>query len=170
MRRALHSHFSPREKVKAQFSRWILFWSIMVMCSMQINGQTFGTSECGCISGATSQENGQFNDFITITSNPGEMWEVVSATGLFDTSSMAPPAIPVDLAPGTPFTESSPGSYVLEGRRFDGDDFEVVITDGMSQFTINNFHVCQYPIVEVIGDFGTCIGTTEIYSLNIVKF
>ena len=167
MRRALHSHFSPREKVKAQFSRWILFWSIMVMCSMQINGQTFGTSECSCISGASSSETGQFNDFITINSNPGETWEVVSATGLFDTSSMAPPAMPIALAPGTEFTEVTPGGYVLVGRRFSGDSFEVVVTDSLNQFTITNLHVCEYPIVEIQGDFGTCIGTTESYSLNV---
>ncbi len=97
---------------------------------------------------ATTLENGQFIDFVRVTSVTGENWTVVSADGFFDISSLPPPASPTPIAPGTPLTESFAGSgvYRIMGVHVENLGYSLTVTNGTDVLTATlAAGACAYP-------------------------
>ena len=101
------------------------------------------TDPCGCLNNATTLENGQFTETITVTGTPGQVFTVVSATNFFTTASPAPPAAPVPVAPGTLLAEVAPGVYELDVIVVDDQDYSVTVTNEVDVLTTGN--TCRYP-------------------------
>jgi hypothetical protein len=120
-----------------------------------------GSDPCLCLNNATTLENGQFGEFIQILSLAGQSWTVESSTGLFLTTSPAPPAAPIPVPAGTAFTVGNADGvdndndgmtdefdeqrfYTLEARHVDGDGYEGTFTNGIGG-TIDLSNTCFYP-------------------------
>ncbi|MFN7327331.1 MAG: HYR domain-containing protein, partial [Chitinophagales bacterium] len=99
-----------------------------------------------CLNNATSADNGQFEEVITIQSLAAEVWTLSTNTGLYSVNSQNPPATPVSLATGTLFT---PG--VLDGIDNDGDN----LTDEADEVTYYTLK----------GRFTECVG----YTVNVTN-
>jgi len=107
---------------------------------------------CYCLNNATNLANGQFQDTLTIESNPGEVWTIAGASGLYSTASPAPPAAPVSIAAGTLFPETAPGSgiYRLIVRYVDAMPYSVTVSNGIdAPLSLNNV-ACYYPNPQII--------------------
>ncbi|HFA50155.1 MAG TPA: HYR domain-containing protein, partial [Bacteroidetes bacterium] len=118
-----------------------------------------GSDPCVCLDNATTLENGQFGEVIVIHSLAGQTWTVVSSTGLYTTTSPAPPASPTPMADGTALTAFGNGTfYRLEGRHVDAIGFTVTLTNGSDVFTFGN--TCHYPTPDFtnVAD-ELCLGT-----------
>jgi hypothetical protein len=98
---------------------------------------------CGCLDNATTLENGQLSETIQVSSVPGETWTVVTAPGLYQTASLAPPAAPLPIAPGTLLTEVAPGIYQLPGKHVDAQGYSISVTNG--SVTLSASNTCYYP-------------------------
>ncbi|MCB0535760.1 MAG: hypothetical protein KDD14_26385, partial [Saprospiraceae bacterium] len=91
-----------------------------------------------CMDNATTLDNGQFMDVITVKSLAMQTWKIASATGLYSTGSSAPPAAPAALATGTLFTSGNADGIDNDG---DGTTDE---SDEMVYYTLKALHVdCQ---------------------------
>jgi hypothetical protein len=143
-----------------------------------------GSDPCVCLNNATTLENGQFGEFIQILSLAGQTWTVESSTGLFLTTSPAPPAAPVAVPAGTPFTvgnfdgvdNDNDGEidefdeqrfYTLEARHVDGDGYEGTFTNGMGG-TIDLSNTCFYPtpiFPDLDDPFGPFCQNTEPFEI-----
>ncbi len=130
-------------------------------------GQTAGQIECSCL--GTNAENRQFGEQIFVASSLGETWTVVSATGFYDASSPAPPASPVAIAVGSPFTDLGGGNYMLAGIRLPNTMWSMVVTNGTSILSLTAAHTCQNPPEAILGDFGVCMGSIESYLLSMLS-
>lgn len=105
---------------------------------------------CHCLDNATTLLDGQFQDTITITSDPDESWTVVTATGAFAETSPAPPSAPQPVLVATPLTQISPGVYQLVIRHVDADGFTLIATNGVDMpLQIGN--TCYYPNPQFVG-------------------
>jgi hypothetical protein len=136
------------------------------------NTQTITTSkiECACLSNETTSGNGQFSEILRVTGPTAATWTVVSSTGLYATSSAAPPALPTPLANGTvvPETGAGTGIYELGAKRVDNTTWTATLSNGTRTVTINSSQVCKYPRKDIIGDDGACINSEDkTYRLNI---
>ena len=162
MKQALHVITVPVDRL-FRFGLWGLSLGLGMLCTMQLQGQSFGTSECNCISGASNPANGLFSDFVSINSGiSGQTWTVVTSTNMFDAGS-AGALIP--LAPGTVIPQTSTGRYALETIRITDTDFTITVTDGVFTYPLTSRHTCSYPDTRLVGDFGSCVGSTETYEL-----
>jgi len=103
------------------------------------------TNACACKDNATDGQNGQFDEVVEITATPGGVWRVVSQTGMFLSSSAAPPALPTSVPVGTVLSETSVGSgiYNYEFIHVDSLGYTLEISDGTSVRIIEN--LCAYP-------------------------
>jgi hypothetical protein len=128
--------------------------------------QSSSNIECQCLNNGTDFLATQFGETISINSNSGESWEVVSSEGLYDITSPAPPAAPVLLAPNTSIPEGLPGQYILDAKRLNNTDWSLVVSNGVIELPISSNFTCQEVSSEIIGDFGTCIGTIETYEVG----
>ncbi len=104
---------------------------------------------CHCLNNATTEHNGQFGEQITIISYPGETWQVIEATGMWDPNSPEPPGIPVPFGVGAFFTETSPGVYVLPFKLIDAIPYSARLSNGTDILMIGNN--CTYPTVNLSG-------------------
>ncbi|MEZ4981408.1 MAG: hypothetical protein R2769_07430 [Saprospiraceae bacterium] len=59
------------------------------------------TDPCECKNNATTLTNGQFDEVIQVNAPDGQTWTVTAVTGLFASSSPAPPAAPAPISVGT---------------------------------------------------------------------
>jgi len=143
--------------------------AILVLClAFGISyGQSVSRTECGCLSNATDEFNGQFAEQITIVSNINETWTLVSVEGLFSADSPAPPANPIPFVENYELTSSGTGVYVLDAIRVTGNPWQVELSNGSTTIPVTSAHVCNYPSQEVVGDMGTCIGTIETYEVDL---
>ncbi|MBE2209274.1 MAG: hypothetical protein IAE84_16935, partial [Saprospiraceae bacterium] len=106
---------------------------------------------CYCLNNATNLTNGQFLDTLTIESNPGEVWMIAGASGLYSTASPAPPVAPVPIA-ATQFPETAPGSgiYRLIVRHVDAIGFSVTAMNNLNESVFMSA-ACYYPNPQITG-------------------
>ena len=102
---------------------------------------------CHCLNNATNEFNGQFGEQITIISYPGETWQVIEGTGMWDINSPEPPGIPIPFTIGTFFTETSPGVYTLPFKLIDEIPYSAKLSNGTDVLTIGNN--CIYPTINL---------------------
>lgn len=129
--------------------------------------QSFSRIECQCLNNSTTDDNGQFGETITINSNSGENWFVVSSTDLYDVTSPPPPAAPIPLADATPIPEGLPGQYILDAIRLNNTNWTLEVSNGAVTLPITSEHLCQYPSEAIVGDMGTCVEVLESYELEL---
>ncbi|MFT6782647.1 MAG: hypothetical protein ACJA1A_002583 [Saprospiraceae bacterium] len=128
--------------------------------------QSSSNIECQCLNNGTDFEATQFGETVTINSNSGESWVVVSSADLYSSTSPAPPADPILLAPGTMIPEGLPGQYILDAIRLNNTDWTLVVSNGTIELPIASMFTCEQASSEIIGDFGSCIGTVETYEVE----
>lgn len=102
---------------------------------------------CNCLNNATTEDNGQFREVLTIRSYPNEIWTVTSGEGMFLLNSPEPPAAPIPVTYPLVMTEVEPGVYEYAFRIIHETSYSVVATNGFSTLTIGN--VCRYPRVNI---------------------
>jgi hypothetical protein len=117
--------------------------------------------KCECLNNATTLENGQFYEVIQIHALAGQTWTLTANTGLFSSTSPAPPAAPVALPLGLALVPGSNDGldndgdgttdeademvfYTLKGIHVDGKGYTVTVKNAAGQsLTISN--KCYYP-------------------------
>jgi len=168
MKRPLEKHFDCVNVSNGfRYARGIMTVLVLLLTFHLGLGQTFSRIECQCLNNSTTADNGQFGETITINSASSESWFVVSAEGLFAPNSPAPPASPTPIMPGEVIPEGLPGQYILDAIRENNTTWSLEVSNGAVTLPITSAHTCVYPSTEIIGDFGTCIGTVETYELAI---
>lgn len=168
MRRLLPTLTASRDALRRLMSMTFVMATIITFSVEEASGQfLFGQTECSCLNNGSDDTNGQFQEEIFVTSSAGENWTVVSSTGLFEPSSPAPPADPTPLAAGTVLTPNMSGTtYMLTAIREADTSWEVILSNGASQFTRSSEHVCSNPSEAIIGDATVCGGGIETYALE----
>ncbi|TNE57763.1 MAG: HYR domain-containing protein, partial [Bacteroidetes bacterium] len=91
--------------------------------------------ETTCMNNATTLDNGQFMDVITVKALAGQTWTLSSNTGLYSVNSPAPPAAPQALGTGMVLTMGSNDGIDNDG---DGQTDEA---DEMVYYTLKGLHV-----------------------------
>lgn len=107
------------------------------------NVNLFPFIECECLNNATAKGNGQFREVLELQSLTGDTWRIIEQTGMFLSSSPAPPAEPLPVPVGTVLTEIRTGVYQLEFRHVDGIGYRVKVSNGMDTVILEN--LCRYP-------------------------
>ena len=107
------------------------------------------TDPCTCLDNATTLTNGQFGETVEVNGPSGETWTVVTAPGLYQTASPAPPGAPLPVAAGTALTEVSTGVYRLDGIHIDAQGYSITVTNGTQTLSISN--TCYYPNPGLVG-------------------
>jgi len=168
MKRPFEKHFdfvnvsNGFRNVKGFLTLFILFLAFNLSFA-----QTFSRIECQCLNNSTTDDNGQFGETITIISNSGEAWFVVTSSDLYDVTSPAPPAAAVPLADGTMIPEGLPGQYILDAIRLNNTNWTIEVSNGAFSLPLSSAHLCTYPSEVIIGDMGTCVETLETYELDL---
>lgn len=98
---------------------------------------------CSCKDNATTLANGQFDETVQVNGPAGDSWTVVSAPGLYQAGSPAPPAAPLPILAGTALTEGPAGVYTLSGVHVDALGYSISVTNGSTTLSISN--TCYYP-------------------------
>lgn len=109
-------------------------------------------TECQCLNNASNDTNGQYLDYFTFTSNPGEEWRIVSPIGgFYHPASLPPPATPILYITNTRIPEISPGVYRISGKRVSGQDWSVDIVNTGTGYraTVSSVQNCWYPTHDV---------------------
>lgn len=116
---------------------------------------------CTCLNNATSTENGQFSETVVVTSLPGETWEVVSASGLYQLGASVP-ALPGDqIVPGTILTVGINNfEYELQGVHVDATGYSLIVTNGTDTLSISNRCYYPNPVINLFTDY--CINHPAI--------
>ena len=114
------------------------------------------TDPCKCKNNATTLTNGQFDEEITLFAPAGQSWYIVSATGLFKSTSPAPPALPTPLSIGFAGTdkptEIAPGVYRINAIHVEAIGYTVTFANGIGD-TLNLSNKCFYPDPQIVGLF-----------------
>lgn len=103
------------------------------------------SSGCICLNNSTNGGDGQFSETLVLHAIPGENWRIAQQSGMYLSSSPAPPAIPFSLPIGTIIPETAPGIYQLNFRHIDAEGYIVRVTNGLDTHTLQN--TCYYPSV-----------------------
>ena len=98
-------------------------------CAVEYNVVT------NCLNNATSFENGQFEEVITIKSLAGQVWTVSNNTGLFTANSANPPVSPVAIPDGTSFTTGTQDGIDNDGDNVTDEADEVIYYTLKGRFT-----------------------------------
>jgi uncharacterized repeat protein (TIGR01451 family) len=109
---------------------------------------------CNCLDNESEVgDDGQFSEVITLMGPANQTWTILSVDGLFSATSPAPPAAPVPYSANFQLTETSPGTYVLEGIHVDAVGFTVTLTDGINVITVPDVgrNTCFYPEGALLG-------------------
>lgn len=106
------------------------------------------TDPCNCMDNATTTLDGQFNEALTVTAPPGQIWYIKSVNGLYRPQpfSPAPPAAPVPFTTGPGgqlLVETTPGKYSLSGIHIDSIGYTITLSNGVVDLTGSN--QCYYP-------------------------
>ncbi|MBN8682365.1 MAG: hypothetical protein J0L99_06920, partial [Chitinophagales bacterium] len=105
---------------------------------------------CVCLNNATTLENGQFGEVITVNAPAGQTWTVTAINGLFSTASAAPPTAPTPINVGTVLSASGT-TYTLSGRHIDAIGYTVTVSNGRgTSLSIGNS--CAYPNPAITSD------------------
>ncbi len=112
------------------------------------------TDPCHCKNNATTLTNGQFDEEITIFAPSGQTWHIVTATGLYKTSSPAPPAAPIPVTTGVGSPDKpiavAPGVYRMNGIHVDGLGYNITFANGLGD-TLTLSNLCYYPNPQFVG-------------------
>ena len=104
--------------------------------------------DCICLDNSTTDDNGQFQETVTINSYPNEIWTIVTPVGIYDFASPAPPAAPVAIPNGTTITEIAPGVYEVDYLVVDDMPASFTVTNGITDFNVNT--LCEYPSINLV--------------------
>jgi hypothetical protein len=149
----------------------ILVLSILIpLTHASAIGQIYGQSECNCLNNQSNKYDGQFVDYIVIYDQPGQDWEVLEVEHLYDHLSPNPPNRPIALRPGTFIHEMWYGTYILPVRRLNNLQWSIVITNGRITKTLESYHMCSYPIIEILPDNIFCAGQEITLKLDGDRF
>lgn len=114
------------------------------------------TDPCKCKNNATTLTDGQFDEEITLFAPSGQNWYIVSATGLFKSTSPAPPAAPTPLSIGVLGTDKpvaiAPGVYRMNGVHVDAIGYNITFANGLGD-TLSLSNKCYYPNPQIVGLF-----------------
>lgn len=106
------------------------------------------TNACVCLNNASNQSDGQFEEELTIDNViVGDNWEIIAQTGMFLTSSPAPPAAPDAVPIGTAFVVDN-GSASFTFRHIDEVGYQVQVSNGFDTLSFSN--TCAYPEITVL--------------------
>jgi len=140
--------------------------------------------KCECLNNATNQDNGQFREVIQIRALAGQTWTVTANTGLYTSTSPAPPASPLLIALGTAMTPGSSDGidndkdgttdeademiyYTLRGVHVDALGYNVTLKNVAGQaLTITNKCYYPSPVFTNLND-PFCL-TTPIFTIGVV--
>jgi hypothetical protein len=123
---------------------------------------------CFCLNNATTDENGQFLETLTIFSYPNETWTIIDQEGMYDINSPPPPAPPIPVSDGIVIPESNttPGAYPFTYLLVDAEPYTIFeVSNGFDTLMISN--VCFYPNVnlEELPPLELCV-SDDIYVPN----
>ncbi|MBK8656461.1 MAG: T9SS type A sorting domain-containing protein [Haliscomenobacter sp.] len=125
----------------------------------------FPSLECECLDNATAKGNGQFKEVLELQGLTGDTWRIIEQTGMYLSSSPAPPAAPLPVPVGTILQEIRSGVYQFGFRHVDAKGYQVKVTNGVDTVSLEN--VCRYPELE----FGLLLETfcfnDEPYTINV---
>ncbi len=114
------------------------------------------TDPCNCKNNATNLTNGQFDETMTIFAPPGQFWYIKSVTGLYKTTSPAPPAAPTPLSIGILGADKPievvPGQYVFSGVHVDAIGYTITFANTLGD-TLQVSNNCYYPNPVIDGLF-----------------
>jgi hypothetical protein len=109
---------------------------------------------CTCKNNATTLNNGQFDDVVTVNGPAGQTWTVTAISGLYATTSPAPPAAPTPILVGSTMTALGGGVYELRGIHIDDLGYTITVSNGIT--TLSTGNRCFYPnpaIVNIGGPY-----------------
>lgn len=133
---------------------------------------THQSADCNCLNNASNYADGQFQTDLYLTAPSGQGWFISAATGFYDISSPAPPALPLEYAyNGTVLLQETPigngfSVYSISGRFIDGQVFNVEVENSagdVSHFEREADEICLYEDILIKGPAGTCGGVIEQY-------
>ena len=110
---------------------------------------------CACKNNASTLTDGQFNETVSVNAPAGQTWTVSSVTGLYQTSSPAPPAAPIAIPTGFVLTQGvvqpdGSANYTLLGVHIDAIGYTLSIGNGLgSSGTLAS--TCYYPNPQING-------------------
>ena len=128
---------------------------------------------CVCLHNATNEDDGQFAITISIISPSGENWEIDSLVNFYDIASPQPPLAPSLYTVGTVMTEdvdnpaSGLSTYTINGIQIDDIGYYVRFINNLGDIKIMDMTsgFCSYDDIVVSGATGTCLNSTEDYSI-----
>jgi hypothetical protein len=103
---------------------------------------------CNCLNNATTEDNGQFSELLTVFSYPGENWTAIEAANIFDPASLDPPAVPIPIDLPVDLVENAPGEYQLAFKLVDELTYFIRVTNGFDTLYIDN--TCEYPTLNIV--------------------
>lgn len=124
-------------------------------------------SPCSCKNNASTLSDGQFDETIKVNAPAGQTWTVSAVSGLYQTSSPAPPGAPVAIPVGyvlTPGAVLGDGSvdYTLLGIHVDAVGYSVTLGNGSGNGgTVGSS--CYYPNPQINGlDAAYCLNDPAV--------
>lgn len=129
-----------------------------------LSAQTYGQSECHCLSNQTTATDGQFQDAILVHHLPNQTWTITAVNHLYRLDSPQPPAAPIPLTAGTTLNEYSPGRYRIDGIRLNEASWTLTLSNGTISKSLASFHTCKYAVIDIDGPSEACINDEEFYS------
>ena len=167
MKRPLEKHFDFVNVSNGfRIKRGVLSLLVFFLAFNLSFAQSFSRIECQCLNNSTTADNGQFGETITISTNSGENWFVVTSTNLYDITSPPPGGAPIPLADGTIIPEGLPSQYILDAIRLNNTNWTIEVSNGAVILPITSQFLCQYPSEVILGDMGSCIETLESYEVE----
>ncbi|MCC6281235.1 MAG: proprotein convertase P-domain-containing protein, partial [Saprospiraceae bacterium] len=106
---------------------------------------------CVCLDNATTLTNGQFGEQIKVNAPSSQTWTVTTVSGLYKTTSAAPPTAPSPITVGTVLANIGGNMFTLDGRHVDAIGYTITVTNGQGTvFSIGNS--CSYPNPVITSD------------------
>lgn len=125
---------------------------------------------CACKNNASTLTDGQFNETVSVNAPAGQTWTVTAVTGLFQTSSPAPPSAPIAIPTGFVLTQGTAlpdgsANYTLMGVHVDAIGYSVSIGNGLgASGTLAS--TCYYPNPQINGLAATYCANDPAVTLN----
>ncbi|MBK9928670.1 MAG: carboxypeptidase regulatory-like domain-containing protein [Saprospiraceae bacterium] len=111
---------------------------------------------CICKNNATNGKNGQFDEILDVMATPGGSWMIIQQTGMYLSTSPAPPAAPIPVPVGTMLNNVGLGMYRYNFVHIDSLGYTVRVTNGTDTLMITN--LCPYPdVIMAAFDTALCI-------------
>ncbi len=128
------------------------------------------SSTSSCLNNATTADNGQFNEELTILSPPGQEWFISGVSGLYSTMSPIPPAAPTPLTTGLAGdlpTETVLNQYasvnVLNAISIDDTPFSITFENKYGNRVTFNGPARHYSAPKIYGPSAACKGSLSSY-------